>query len=165
MAQNFTKKQTSVQRGGLSLKKIFKVMMEGGYYPSWEKTHIIFNMDDNLAVLEYEEGVLSTRIFFSIEENAYDLFLEASNTSMMETYLVKPVLLEDMCNIMFSCETMCDNIREVKKFLPRMVRLLNESITVHKSNMKKLVLANETFVSSGMVSEEQAMLSNHKLLS
>ena len=54
-------------------------MMEDGYYPVFEQTHIQFGMDDNIAVVEYEEGILSVRLFFSIDEEAYDLFLEACN--------------------------------------------------------------------------------------
>ena len=70
------------------MRVIFRCMMEDGYYPTYEGTHILFNVDDNTAVLEYEEGILSIRIFFSIEEDAYDLFLEASNAMMMESFIV-----------------------------------------------------------------------------
>ena len=50
----------------LKMRVIFRCMMEEGYYPSYEKTHILFNVEDNVAVLEYEEDILSIRIFFSI---------------------------------------------------------------------------------------------------
>ena len=108
-------------------------MMEGGYNPTYEKTHILFSIDDNTAVVEYEEGVLSIRLFFSIEEDAYDLFLEASNATMTETFMVKPAVLDDMKNIMFSCEILCDTEREFRKFFPRGIERLNETIMLHKA--------------------------------
>ena len=61
------------------MRSIFQCMMEGGYRPSYEKNHILFNIEDNIGVVEYEEGILSVRIFFSIEEGASELFLVASN--------------------------------------------------------------------------------------
>ena len=60
---------------------------------------------------------------------------------MMETYIVKPVILDDMKNIMFSCEIMCDTLREFRKFLPRGIERLNEALMMHKAEMKKLLLA------------------------
>ena len=78
------------------MRSIFQCMMEGGYRPSYEKNHILFNIEDNIGVVEYEEGILSVRIFFSIEEGASELFLVASNAAMSETFIVKPVILEDM---------------------------------------------------------------------
>ena len=87
----------------LNMTVIFRCMMEDGYYPTYEKTHILFNIDDNVAVLEFEEEILRNRIFFSIEEDEYDLFLEAANAAMLESSIVKPVIMDDMKNIMFSC--------------------------------------------------------------
>ena len=142
-------KRSSSSRS-LNIRSIFRCMMEGGYYPRYEKTHIIFAIDDNMAVLEYEEGIVSIRIFFSIEEEAYDLFLEASNATMLDTYIVKPVLLDDMKNIMFSFEMMCDNLREFRKFFPRGIEKLKESLMMHKAEMKRLVLAEN--VSSAAIS-------------
>ena len=124
--------------------------MEEGYYPVYEKTHILFSIEDNTAVVEYEEGILSVRVFYTIEEDAYDLFLEASNAAMTETFIVKTAILEDMKNIMFSCEMMCDNMREFKKFFPKGIEMIKEAIIVHKAEMKKLILAEN--VSSAMVS-------------
>lgn len=124
--------------------------MEDGYYPVYEKTHILFNIEDNTAVVEYEEGILSVRVFFTIEEDAYDLFLEASNAAMTETFIVKPAILDDMKNIMFSCEMMCDNTREFKKFFPKGIERIKETITVHKAEMKKLILAEN--VSTAVIS-------------
>lgn len=131
------------KKSSLTMRSMFKAMMEGGYYPTFNKTHILFNMEDNIGVVEYEEDILSVRLFFTIEEEAYDLFLEASNSAMLETFAVKPVVMDDMKTIMFSCETLCDNLREFRKFLPRCIRLLEESLSSHKAEMKKLVLAEE----------------------
>ena len=117
--------------------------MEDGYYPTFEKTHILFDLADNTAVVEYEEGVLSVRIFFSIDEEAYDLFLEASNAVMMDTFMVKPAVLDDMKNIMFSCEIPCDTAKEFRKFFPRCIQLLQEGLRAHKSEMRRMILADQ----------------------
>lgn len=134
----------------LDMKSIFRCMMEEGYYPKFEKTHILFELDGNTAIVEHEDGIVSIRIFFSIEPEAYDLFLEASNAMMMDSYIVKPVVLDDMENIMFSLEMMCDNIREFRKFLPRAVAMLVEALMLHKAEMKKLILSEK--VSSATIS-------------
>lgn len=139
-------RKSSEKKAGRSLdmRSIFRVMMEEGYYPIYERTHIVFGLDDNLAVLEYEEGVLSVRLFFSIEQESYPLFLEAANQTMLKAFSVKPVVLDDMKNLMFSCEILCDTVREFRKFLPRTVELLRESLTQHRSEMKKLLLVEES---------------------
>lgn len=128
----------------LTIRSMFRAMMEGGYHPTFNNNHILFDMNENIAVVEYEEGILSVRMFFTIEEDAYDLFLEASNSAMLETFGVKPVVMDDMATIMFSCETLCDNLREFRKYLPRCIELLEESVTTHKAEMKKLVNGMET---------------------
>ncbi len=125
----------------LSMRSIFRCMMESGYYPALEQTHIIFTMEDNLGVVEYENGILSIRVFFSIDKDSCGLFLEASNSSMQESYAVKAVVLDDMTNIMFSCEFPCDTEREFKKFFPRGIEMLNTAIEIHKEEMKRLILA------------------------
>lgn len=135
--------QTSSHKGTLNMRTIFRCMMEGGYYPTYEKTHILFSIEDNAAVVEYEEGILSIRIFFSIDEDDYDLFLEASNATMLKTFLVKPVVMDTMKNIMFSCEMMCSTIREFRKTFPRGIGYLKEAIAMHKSEMKQLILAHQ----------------------
>lgn len=127
----------------LNMTGIFRCMMEEGYYPIYEKTHIVFGLDDNLAIVEYEEGVLSVRLFFSIDAETYPLFLEAANETMLKAFIVKPVVLDDMKNLMFSCETLCDTVREFRKFFPRCIELLREALRQHKSEMKKLLLAAE----------------------
>ena len=100
----------------LNMRSIFRCMMEGGYYPEYEDSHILFRIEENMAVVEYLEGILSIRIFFSIDEDEYDLFLEASNAAMLETFIVKPAIMDNMENIMFSCEMICGNVREFRKF-------------------------------------------------
>lgn len=125
----------------LTMRSIFRCMMEGNYSPSYEKSHILFNLDDNIGVVEYEEGVLSVRLFFGIEEDAYSLFLAASNTTMCGTFIVKPVVLDDMKSIMFSCEILCDTVREFRRFFPRCIELIMEALDIHKSEMKRLIKA------------------------
>jgi hypothetical protein len=132
--------------------------MEGGYYPNYNKTHIMFNHDDNPVIVEQANGILCLRMFFTIEEEAYDLFLEASNQTMLDTYIVKPVLMNDMKTIMFSCETFCYNIREFRKFLPHCIHLIDESIAAHKKEMKKLVLAEEALSKTIPASDEWSSL-------
>lgn len=136
-------KQTGKGRQSLTMQGMFRAMMEGGYYPKFNKTHITFAHDDNIAVVEYEEGILSVRLFFTIDEEAYDLFLEASNQTMLETFIVKPVLLDDMKTIMFSCETFCDTLREFRKLFPRCIRLITESLAMHKKEMKILIAESD----------------------
>ena len=156
--------EKSSKTTGLSMRSIFRCMMEDGYYPTFEQTHIQFNLDDNIAVLEYEEGVLSIRLFFSIEEEAYEIFLEASNMMMIGTYAVKPVILENMKNIMFSCEIRCDNLREFRKNLPWAIDRLREGLRVHKSEMKKFILASE-LVSKTIPATDDIMAGTRKILS
>ena len=156
--------EKSSKATGLSMRSMFRCMMEEGYYPSFEQTHIQFNLDDNIAVLEYEEGVLSVRLFFSIEEEAYEIFLEASNMMMIGTFAVKPVILEDMKNIMFSCEMRCDNLREFRKCLPWAIDKLREALKVHKGEMKKLILASE-LVSKTIPATDDLVAGTRKILS
>ena len=132
------------------MRSIFRCMMEEGYYPRYENTHILFRIEDNIAVVEYEEGILSVRIFFSIDEDGYDLFLEASNATMTESLLVKPAVLEDMQNIMFSCEFLCDTEKEFRKFFPKAIARIKEAIILHKGEMQKLILAEK--ISSATIS-------------
>ena len=145
-------------QGSLNMRVIFRCMMEEGYYPTYENTHILFNIDDNVAVLEYEEDILSVRIFFSIDEDEYDLFLEASNAAMLESFIVKPAIMDNMKNIMFSCEMMCGTLREFRKFFPRGIQYLKEAISVHKNQMKRLILAEK--VSSATISAAEDIYPN-----
>ena len=140
----------------LNMRSIFRCMMEYGYYPTFEKTHIQFEICDNTAVVEYEEGVVSVRLFFTIDEEIYEIFLEASNLAMIETYIVKPVVLEDMKNIMFSCEILCDTVHEFRKFLPKAIDLLKDALAAHQSKMKRLMLASEVLSKTIPATEEPA---------
>lgn len=138
MEQSFNKKA----KGSVSLKGIFRFLMEEGYYPTYEKTYISFDLEDNMAVLEYEEGVLAVRLFFSIDEDTYSIFLEASNSAMTGTTGVKPIVLDDHKTLMFSAETMCDNMREFKKFFPRSIRNIKDTLVLHRHEMKALLQKN-----------------------
>ncbi len=131
-------------RSSLTLRAIFRYMMEEGLYPQYEKTHIIFDIDDNIGVVQYEEGILSIRVFFTIEEEVYNLFLEASNSTMIETFAVKPAILDDMKNIMFSCEIMCDTLRDLRRFFPRGIERIREALQAHKIEMKKVISSQDT---------------------
>ncbi len=139
-----TEKQAVVQRGTLTMRTLFRYMMEEGYYPQYEKTHILFEIDDNTGVVQYQEDILTIRLFFTIDEDAYNLFLEASNATMVETFTVKPVILEDRFNIMFSCEIICDNLRDLRRFFPRGIERIREALEVHKAEMKKAISAQDT---------------------
>ena len=121
------------------MKSIFRCMMEEGYYPKYEKTHILFSIDDNTAVVEYEEDVLSIRIFFSIDEETSVLFILGSNSVMADTKGVKAVVLKDGDTIMFSAEFMCDNIREFRKFFPIALQNISHALDEHKNMMKEIL--------------------------
>lgn len=147
-------KKAGIPYNGLSLRSIFRVMMETGYYPTYENGHILFDIDDNIGVVEYEEGIVSIRLFFTIDEEAYDLFVTASNAAMVESLIVKTVILDDMKSIMFSCESMCDTVREFKKFFPKMIEYIQEGIAVHKDEMRKLISTKEASATSLPAMEE-----------
>lgn len=163
----YKEKRAKSPHNSLNMRSIFRCMMEEGYYPTYEKTHILFDVEDNVAVVEYDEGILSIRIFFSIDEDAYDLFLEASNAAMLDTFLVRPVILDNMKNIMFSCEMMCDNVREFRKFFPRGIRYLRDAMILHKAEMKRLVLTENVSSATVSAAEDTSMVSRKagKLLS
>ena len=136
-------------RNSLNMKSIFRCMMEGGYYPEFTDSHILFSIDEDIAVVEYEEDILSIRIFFSIDEEAYGLFLEASNSAMLKTFIVKPAVMDNMRKIMFSCEMVCGNVREFRHCFPRGIHYLKEAVAMHKFEMKRLLAARRV---SGIVS-------------
>lgn len=121
------------------MKNIFRYMMEEGYNPSFEHSHIQFELDGNIAVVEYEDGFASVRIFFSIDEYNYDLFIEASNRAMIKTYVVKPTVLDDRQNIVFSYEFICDSIRDFKRYFHRGLDCLRETLAIHKEEMRHLI--------------------------
>ncbi len=131
------------RKQGLNITGVFQYMMENGYNPSFEYTHIQFECDGNTSVVECEDGFVTVRIFFSIEADEYDLFIEASNLMMTQTYSVKSVVLEDRENIVFSCEFFCDNLKDFKSFFPRAVECIVDGLNVHKSEMRKLLTARK----------------------
>lgn len=152
MGQVNEKKATGCHNS-LTMRSIFNFLNKQGYHPTYESTYILFDLDENSAVLEYENGILSIRLFFTIEEEAYGLFLEASNAAMMESFMVKPTILDDMKSIVFSCEMMCDTANEFKKFFPRGVELLNESLYMHKEEIKKIIASGKDY--SGFSRQEE----------
>ena len=114
--------------------------MEEGYHPYYETSHIIFELDENLAVVEYEKSILSVRLFFTIEEEMAQTIINVSNSVMTESQMVKPTVLDDMKNLMFSYETMCENIRQFRSFFPKAIELLNEALSIHRKEMKIMIL-------------------------
>lgn len=119
--------------------------MEEGYHPSYETSHIIFELGDNLAVVEYENSILSVRLFFTIEEEMAQAIINVSNSVMTESQMVKPTVLDDMKNLMFSCETMCENIRQFRSFFPKAIELLDEALSIHRKEMKIMILHKSMF--------------------
>ena len=141
--KNIIMKPESTKRScSLTLKNIFRHMMENGYNPSFEHTHIQFELGDDTAVVEYNEGLMSVRLFFSIDEDEYDLFLEASNMAMLKSSAVKIAVLDNMTDLMFSCEFLCENIRDFKRFLPQSVDRLKDALNTHKDEMRRLIIAS-----------------------
>ena len=128
--------------------------MEEGYHPSYETSHIIFELGDNLAVVEYENSILSVRMFFTIEEEMAQAIINVSNSVMTESQMVKPTVLDDMKNLMFSCETMCENIRQFKSFFPKAIELLDEALSIHRKEMKIMIL-HKSVLNQDLDSHEQ----------
>lgn len=155
------------KKNALTFRRIFRYLMEERYYPQFEKTHILFELDGNMAVLEHEEGILSVRLFFSIDEEEYDNFLEASNGCMLRTFIVKPAILDDGKTIMFSCENICENFRDFSRFFPRMISELRQGLKVHKAQMKEMLLSEEV-AKAALPAVEEGLLeagSGRKVLS
>lgn len=125
----------------LNIRSIFRYMMEEGYYPTFENNHIMFVVEGTMAIVEYEEGILAIKLFFSIEEEDNNILLASSNATMMETYIIKPVVLEDYKSLMFSCEVFCETLRELKRFFPKGLLLLTEALNEHKSQTRQFMLA------------------------
>ena len=122
----------------LKMQSVFRYMMEAGYYPQFEYTHIQFDINGCIAVLEIEDGFASIRLFFSIDEAEYDLFIEASNMTMLKTYAVKPAVMDDRQNIVFSYEFLCDDIRAFRKIFPRAVEQMEYALETHREEMRRL---------------------------
>lgn len=153
------------RKPGLSLTNIFKYMMEAGHNPSYEYSHIQFDLDGNTAVVECENGFAAVRIFFSIDQEQYPLFIEASNLTMLKTYVVKPTVLEDMQNIVFSFEFICGNIRDFRKHFPHALDYLLDALSVHKAEMKRLVSARRILTKTVPETDETVTGTVRKLLS
>lgn len=128
--------------------------MEEGYHPYYETSHIIFELDENLAVVEYEKSILSVRLFFTIEEEMAQTIINVSNSVMTESQMVKPTVLDDMKNLMFSCETMCENIRQFRSFFPKAIELLEEALSIHRKEMKIMIL-HKSVLNQDLDSHEQ----------
>ena len=127
----------------LTMRKIFTYMMENGYEPRCEDGYILFEIDDNTSVLELEDGILSVRTFFSIDEDGYEMFLEASNLSMIKSLMIRAVVLQDRKSIMFSCETFCDSMNGFKRALPKLVDLSRKGLEAHRNEMMELIQVTE----------------------
>ena len=150
-------KPESLKKGSrLTLKSMFMNMMENGYNPSHDGNSIQFELGDDTAVVEYNEDIMSVRLFYSIDEEEYDLFLEASNTAMLKSYAVKAAVLDNMTDLMFSCEFPCENIRDFKRFLPKSVDLLTDALKTHKEEMRRLIIASGV-VSATIPATESSM--------
>lgn len=148
-------KYHQVMKKEVTLRKIFQYLMENGFCPTFEKTHITFGLGENIAVLEYEENILSVRLFFSFEEEQYEDFLEASNSCMINSYLVRVAVFDDIKNIMFSCETLCDTFRDFQRFFPRLLEQLAEGLDQHKNEMKELLIMKALFLGrKGLVQQQ-----------
>ena len=142
------------QNHSLTMRKIFAYLMENGYEPSYEDGYILIEIEENTSVLEYEDGMLSLRTFFSIDEDGYDMFLEASNLAMIKSFMIRPVVMEDMKSIMFSCETFCDSMNEFKRFLPRLIGFSKKGLEIHKNEMRELIRAAEMLSAKMPASDE-----------
>ena len=152
----------------LLMRKIFTYMMENGYAPAYESGCILFDVNDNTSILEYENGILTLRTFFTIDEDGYDIFLEASNSAMVKSYMVKPVIMEDMKSIMFSCETFCSGLQDFKRFFPKMIEYSVKGLQVHKNEMRMLLEATDMLGQQMPAIDEQVIetgMTRGKLLS
>jgi ketol-acid reductoisomerase len=149
----------------VSLKNIFKYMMEAGYYPEFEYSHIQFDLDGNIATVDSENGFASLRLFFSIDEEDYDIFLEASNLTMLKTYAVKPAIMDDRCNIVFSHEFMCENIKEFKKFFPHAIECMREALDEHKTEVRRIIMSRKGASKTIPAADEIATGINKKIFS
>lgn len=142
------------QNHSLTMRKIFAYLMENGYEPSYEDGYILFEIDDDTSVLEYDNGILSVRTFFSIDEEGYDMFMEASNLTMIKSLMIRPVIMEDMKSIMFSCETLCESMSEFRRYLPRLIEFSRKGLAAHKNEMKQLIRATEMLMTKKPASDD-----------
>jgi hypothetical protein len=146
--------KTEIKQKRVDMKEIFTYMMENGYNPKFENNYILFDIEDNTSVLEYDEGILSVRTFFTIDEDGYDIFLEASNLAMINSLVIRPVIMEDMKSIMFSCETICDDMDDFRRFLPKLIEFSKRGLEIHKQEMNELIQATEILNRTKPASED-----------
>lgn len=132
----------------MKLTDICRYMMEEGYYPKYEKTHLLFYIDGNMTLLEYENDILVMRVFFSINEDDFNLFMEVSDTVMLNTHTVKALVTHDRKSIMFCCETMCDNRKSLRKFLPAMISNLKAAMNQHREQMRMQILTHTLYTTA-----------------
>ena len=156
------KEENKPQKYSLDMRKIFTYMMENGYEPHYEDKYILFDIDDNTSVLEYDDGILSIRTFFTIDEDGYDMFLEASNFAMMKSLMIRPVIMEDMKSIMFSCETLCGSLYEFRKFLPKLIDFSKKGLEIHKNEMRELIQASEMLMNKKMPGSDDIIIETGK---
>ena len=76
---------------------------------------------------------------------------------MMKAFMVKPVVMNDLKNLMFSCEMFCDNVREFRKFFPRSIDILREAMHLHRIEM--------TIPATDELSSMAGTAKNHKITS
>lgn len=157
-----TMKEENKSQASLDMRKIFAYMMENGYEPHYEDDYILFDIEDNTSVLEYDDGILSVRTFFTIEEDGYELLLEASNFAMLKSFMIRPVIMENMKSIMFSCETLCENMYEFKKFLPKLIEFSKAGLEIHKNEMRELIKASEMLTNQKMPGSDDKIIETGK---
>ena len=76
--------------------------------------------------------------------------------------------MEDMKSIMFSCETICDNMNDFKRFFPKLIEFSKKGLEIHKHEMKELIQATEILNKTKPATEDmifEAGKSVSKLLS
>ena len=137
-------------------------------HQGFQKTECIAEAGTPVSRILNENGILTLRTFFTIDEDGYDIFLEASNSAMVKSYMVKPVIMEDMKSIMFSCETFCSSLRDFKRFFPKMIEYSVKGLQVHKNEMRMLLEATDMLGQQMPAIDEQVIetgMARGKLLS
>ena len=61
-------KKAAGSHNSLTMRSIFNFLTKQGYNPTYESTYILFELDENSAVVEYEDGILSIRLLLLIDE-------------------------------------------------------------------------------------------------
>lgn len=139
------------------MRKIFAYLMENGYRPALEDSCMLLQANDNSFVLEHHDNTLTLRTFYAIEKDEYDLFLEASNMSMLDSFMIKPVIMDEGESLMFSCETFCVTFSDFRRFFPMMMEYMGKGIDAHKHYMNELLGMTELLGGKMPVSNEQVI--------